>query len=73
MVSTRQAPYAAVKQALKDGLAAGLWPAGALMPSEAELRHQVGLGRHQLTRRPVPGGQPVLEELLDPRIRRQRG
>ena len=35
MVSTRQAPYAAVKQSLKDGLAAGQWPAGALMEGDA--------------------------------------
>ncbi len=41
MVSTDTAesapPYARVKQYLKDGLASGRWPAGALMPSEAEL------------------------------------
>lgn len=40
MVSTALAeapPYARVKQYLKDGLAAGRWPPGALMPSEAEL------------------------------------
>jgi len=30
-------PYARVKQFLKDGLAAGRWAPGALMPSEAEL------------------------------------
>ena len=31
------APYARVKQYLKEGLAAGRWTPGALMPSEAEL------------------------------------
>jgi GntR family histidine utilization transcriptional repressor len=31
------APYARVKQHLKDGLAQGRWAPGALMPSEAEL------------------------------------
>lgn len=45
MVSTRQAPYAAVKQSLKAGLAAGQWPAGALMPSEAELVARHGVSR----------------------------
>ena len=50
MVSTRQAPYAAVKQALKDGLAAGQWPAGALMPSEAELVARHGVSRMTVNR-----------------------
>ena len=50
MVTTRQAPYAAVKQALKDGLAAGLWPAGALMPSEAELVARHGVSRMTVNR-----------------------
>ncbi len=39
------APYARVKQYLKDGLAAGRWPAGALMPSEAELVAAFGVSR----------------------------
>jgi GntR family transcriptional regulator, histidine utilization repressor len=39
------APYARVKQHLKDGLAAGRWPAGALMPSEAELVATFGVSR----------------------------
>ncbi len=47
---TRQAPYAVVKQALKDGLAAGQWPAGALMPSEAELVAQHGVSRMTVNR-----------------------
>ncbi len=50
MVSTRQAPYAAVKQSLKDGLAAGQWPAGALMPSEAELVARHGVSRMTVNR-----------------------
>ena len=31
------APYARVKQYLKDGLATGRWAPGSLMPSEADL------------------------------------
>ncbi len=46
MVSTGTAPpYARVKQHLKDGLAAGRWPPGALMPSEAELVETFGVSR----------------------------
>ncbi len=50
MVSTRMAPFAVVKQALKDGLAAGLWPAGARMPSEATLVAQHGVSRMTVNR-----------------------
>ena len=39
------APYARVKQFLKDGLASGRWPPGALMPSEAELVAQFQVSR----------------------------
>ncbi len=39
------APYLRIKQHLKDGLAAGTWPAGALMPSEAELVARFGVSR----------------------------
>jgi GntR family histidine utilization transcriptional repressor len=39
-----------VKQHLKDGLAAGQWPAGALMPSEAELVAQFGVSRMTVNR-----------------------
>ena len=39
------APYARVKQHLKDGLASGRWPPGALMPSEAELVSEFGVSR----------------------------
>ena len=39
------APYARVKQFLKDGLANGRWPPGALMPSEAELVAQFSVSR----------------------------
>jgi len=51
MVSTETAdpqvspPYARVKQYLKDGLASGRWPPGALMPSEAELVALFGVSR----------------------------
>ena len=44
------APYAVVKQALKAGLAANQWPAGALMPSEAELVAQFGVSRMTVNR-----------------------
>jgi len=44
------APYLRVKQFLKDGLASGRWPPGALMPSEAELVGQFGVSRMTVTR-----------------------
>ena len=44
------APYARVKQHLKDGLAQGHWPPGSLMPSEAELVTQFGVSRMTVTR-----------------------
>jgi GntR family histidine utilization transcriptional repressor len=44
------APYARVKQHLKDGLAAGRWPPGALMPSEAELVAAFGVSRMTVNR-----------------------
>lgn len=45
-----RAPYARVKQHLKEGLAAGRWAPGALMPSEAELVAQFGVSRMTVTR-----------------------
>lgn len=45
-----QAPYARVKAFLKEGLAAGEWPPGALMPSEAELVTRFGVSRMTVTR-----------------------
>jgi GntR family histidine utilization transcriptional repressor len=46
MVSTSPgAPYQRVKQHLKDGLASGRWPPGALMPSEADLVVEFGVSR----------------------------
>jgi len=42
--------YLRVKQHLKDGLAAGRWPPGALMPSEAELTAQFGVSRMTVSR-----------------------
>ena len=45
-----QAPYARVKQHLLDGLEAGRWPAGALMPSEAELVAEFGVSRMTIGR-----------------------
>ena len=44
------APYARVKQHLKDGLAQGRFPPGALMPSEAELVAQFGVSRMTVNR-----------------------
>ena len=44
------APYARIKQHLKDGLAAGTWAPGALMPSEAELVAQFGVSRMTVNR-----------------------
>lgn len=44
------APYAQVKQHLKDGLAQGLWAPGALMPSESELVAQFGVSRMTVNR-----------------------
>ena len=44
------APYTRVKQHLKDGLAKGHWPAGALMPSEAELVVEFGVSRMTVNR-----------------------
>jgi len=44
------APYARVKQHLKAGLAAGRWPPGALMPSEAELVAEFGVSRMTVNR-----------------------
>ena len=42
--------YARVKQFLKQGLAAGKWPPGALMPSEAELVERFGISRMTVNR-----------------------
>lgn len=44
------APYARVKQFLKEELARGRWPSGALMPSDAELVAQFGVSRMTVTR-----------------------
>jgi len=44
------APYAQVKQYLKGRLAAGDWPPGVLMPSEAELVAQFGVSRMTVNR-----------------------
>jgi GntR family histidine utilization transcriptional repressor len=43
-------PYARVKQFLRDGLAAGRWPPGALMPSEAELVAMFAVSRMTVNR-----------------------
>lgn len=44
------APYAQVKQHLKDELEGGRFPPGALMPSEAELVQQFGVSRMTVNR-----------------------
>lgn len=48
--SSRLAPYAQVKQYLKQRLATGDWPPGQLMPSEAELVAQFGVSRMTVNR-----------------------
>ncbi|MDP3223618.1 MAG: GntR family transcriptional regulator, partial [Rubrivivax sp.] len=47
---TAGAPYTRIKQHLKDGLAAGRWQPGALMPSEAELVAAFGVSRMTVNR-----------------------
>ena len=47
---TVAAPYARVKQFLKQGLSVGTWEPGALMPSESELVVQFGVSRMTVTR-----------------------
>ena len=49
-LSAPAAPYAQVKQALRDGLAEGRWRTGELMPSEAELVAQFGVSRMTVNR-----------------------
>ena len=44
------APYARVKKHLRDGLAAGRWTPGELMPSEAELVAEFGVSRMTVNR-----------------------
>jgi GntR family histidine utilization transcriptional repressor len=44
------APYARVKQHLKEGLASGRWNPGQLMPSEAELTALFGVSRMTVNR-----------------------
>ena len=44
------APYARVKQYLKDALSQGRWPPRALMPSETELVAQFGVSRMTVNR-----------------------
>ncbi len=50
MLTPTLAPYARVKQYLKQGLAAGRWLPGALMPSEAELVAEFGVSRMTVNR-----------------------
>ena len=47
---TNSAPYAQVKQYLKEHLQHGRWPPGTLMPSEAELVAQFGVSRMTVNR-----------------------
>ena len=44
------APYARIKQFLKEGLAGERWPPGAVMPSESELCAKFGVSRTTVTR-----------------------
>jgi GntR family histidine utilization transcriptional repressor len=48
--SAALAPYARIKQHLKDELSRGRWPPGAPMPSDAELVAQFGVSRMTVTR-----------------------
>lgn len=48
--SPNRAPYARVKQHLKQGLASGRWPPGTLMPSEAELVAAFSVSRMTVNR-----------------------
>lgn len=48
--SAPRAPYARIKQHLKDELSRGRWPPGAPMPSDAELVAQFGVSRMTVTR-----------------------
>ena len=48
--AARLAPYALVKQFLRDGLASGRWAPGVLMPSEAELVAQFKVSRMTVNR-----------------------
>ncbi len=50
MLTPTLAPYARVKQYLKQGLASGRWLPGALMPSEAELVAEFGVSRMTVNR-----------------------
>ena len=47
---TMSPPYQRVKHFLKQGLAAGRWPPGALMPSEAELTAEFSVSRMTVNR-----------------------
>jgi GntR family histidine utilization transcriptional repressor len=49
-MSSPAAPYQRVKQHLKEGLASGQWPPGALMPSEAELVATFSVSRMTVNR-----------------------
>ncbi len=49
-VAAAVAPYSRVKQHLKEALAQGRFPPGALMPSEAELVAQFGVSRMTVNR-----------------------
>jgi GntR family transcriptional regulator, histidine utilization repressor len=50
MEPSSRAPYARVKQHLMDGLQSGRWPAGAQMPSEADLVAEFGVSRMTVNR-----------------------
>lgn len=60
------APYARIKQHLKQGLAAGLWPPGAQLPSEADLVAQYGVSRMTV-------GRALRELQAEGRIERVQG
>jgi GntR family histidine utilization transcriptional repressor len=61
-----EAPFAGIKRFLKDGLARGLWPAGALMPSEHDLVRQFGVSRMTV-------GRAIRELQAEGLVRRVQG
>lgn len=60
------APYARIKQHLRQGLAAGSWPPGAQLPSETELVAQFGVSRMTV-------GRALRELQAEGRIERVQG
>jgi GntR family histidine utilization transcriptional repressor len=45
-----ESPYQAIKRTIADGIVSGVWPTGALLPSEHELCRQFGVSRMTVNR-----------------------